>query len=1074
MREQRVDDALHVRRRGHRPRLVVHEFQHQARLRLRRGTARRVGERRDDVGTQAPAVAVARREARLHLWRPKRRGAARPGTLRRPQLRPRRVRLEPEAERGKRLPRQRKRGRRRSRLDAHAPGAGGTVPVDEVVVAAPAVHVAAAAAEGTERVDDRARRRERPGLDAAVHERRAGGRAGVHERQRRARRRRPRAAAAAAAAAVVVVVVAVIVRPESGDELLVRHEPVPGDVDLPRELHHLRRRDVHPQPREPAVEAFVRQPPQLLAVERAERVEQPHLIPPQRGSDARGRRARREERELVRGRERARERRRLPRHVDASTHGADAFEKFRAAFARRLLQRAQQQTHLVVLEVNLGVHEPEALRRGRGLEQLRGAVARGGFEKGAAAAGARESKPHLRLLKRHELSVAAAFQTLSLRRVHRRAQRLRLRERQRDVVSPFLEAVYVEVSNRVLEVFERDARVRAARGSFRDSSRELRESLLVAADVRVRGPQNLHELALVEAAQSGVVEQHERGLQAGFLVRRQLPRRPIFLPLGLHQPFREIRRVVVEFLQRVLLHLFRVHGDFVVDVRARRVRDPVHDDDQVLQPSMRVQRPPGFKIILREVHVIRKRERLCRLVRDAAIQLELGERVEPLRVRLRLVTQRVHSPPNLRLVVAAVLELLELLRVLLFLLLFLLLLLLLLLLFLLLLLLLDLLAVERALAVADAADAAFRVIVLRRRALVRVRRFPRAREEIYEIRGAGAGAGAGARAAAELRAQRRRRLLRRGDVAQDVLQRPRRFRVVDQQRGVLADREREALRRERPFRHGVRDDVRDALAKDVQKFLRVLRVASAAKRAHAEPQQVSVRVLPPYVRRALLREQPRLNVLRAHAVHDEPREHVPQLSSRALRRAHLGRIRRARARRAPLPRRRRGLDELLHLGDDEQLETLPAADLSHAPRALGVISQRHVLPERQRRARGRGLLDVHPRRVHLVVKRKSLALVQRGDARERGDRPAFAHQYHLTIALEEPRDGEVGEVRDERAGVHERVNRRVRGGDRSKQRQDVPPRGDFPRGDDVVVGQRREDFRVRAELELWGAELQGE
>ena len=128
----------------------------------------------------------------------------------------------------------------------------------------------------------------------------------------------------------------------------------------------------------------------------------------------------------------------------------------------------------MVLKVNLRVHEPKALRRGRRLEQLRGLVPAGGLDQRAAAPGRRDAKSNLRGREGDQLTVARPLEELPLGAVHRRPQGLSLGEGQRHVVPPVLDPVYVHVANRVLEILERHARVGAARGVIRDSPSQRR------------------------------------------------------------------------------------------------------------------------------------------------------------------------------------------------------------------------------------------------------------------------------------------------------------------------------------------------------------------------------------------------------------------------------------------------------------------------------------------------------------------------------------------------------------------------------------------------------------------------
>ena len=201
---------------------------------------------------------------------------------------------------------------------------------------------------------------------------------------------------------------------------------------------------------------------------------------------------------------------------------------------------------------------------------------------------------------------------------------------------------------------------------------------------------------------------------------------------------------------------------------------------------------------------------------------------------------------------------------------------------------------------------------------------------------------------------------------------------------VRGHRARQALGGVASFRHRVGHHERDAFAEDVQTFPRRALASFAAETRSARGERFAVRVLAPDVRRPLLLQKTALHVLRAHAVHHQPREHVakaaalPRCSRRASRQ-----LARALGHAAPLARRRRALHQLLHLGRHEKREPLPPADLAHAPGALRVVAQSHVLPQRHGGARRGRLPDVHAGGVHLVVKREPAARVQRGDARQR-------------------------------------------------------------------------------------------
>jgi len=61
-----------------------------------------------------------------------------------------------------------------------------------------------------------------------------------------------------------------------------------------------------------------------------------------------------------------------------------------------------------------------------------------------------------------------------------------------------------------------------------------------------------------------------------------------------------------------------------------------------------------------------------------------------------------------------------------------------------------------------------------------------------------------------------------------------------------------------------------------------------------------------------------------------------------------------------------------NLGDHEHGDALPDADAAHPVSALRELTEHHVLSEGEGRARGERVLDVHDRRVDLVVEGKPL------------------------------------------------------------------------------------------------------
>mmetsp|Transcript_70148 Transcript_70148/g.123666 ORF Transcript_70148/g.123666 Transcript_70148/m.123666 type:complete len:294 (-) Transcript_70148:9888-10769(-) len=150
-------------------------------------------------------------------------------------------------------------------------------------------------------------------------------------------------------------------------------------------------------------------------------------------------------------------------------------------------------------------------------------------------------------------------------------------------------------------------------------------------------------------------------------------------------------------------------------------------------------------------------------------------------------------------------------------------------------------------------------------------------------------------------------------------------------------------------------------------------------------------ILAPHVGAALDAELVELDPLGAHAVDDQPGQHLTQYP---LALGHpLGGHGVPRLRQLPL-------DQLRDLGDDEQLHLLAPQDAPHPEGPLGVVPEGHVLPERQRRTRVGGVRDVHPRGVHLVVEcepplQGHAALLQPHHTPRRAD------QHHLPAQLVE-------------------------------------------------------------------------
>eukprot|EP00966_Prymnesium_polylepis_P221591 5126584-Prymnesium_polylepis.1 len=113
--------------------------------------------------------------------------------------------------------------------------------------------------------------------------------------------------------------------------------------------------------------------------------------------------------------------------------------------------------------------------------------------------------------------------------------------------------------------------------------------------------------------------------------------------------------------------------------------------------------------------------------------------------------------------------------------------------------------------------------------------------------------------------------------------------------------------------------------------------------------------------------------------------------------------------------------------------------LPHAPARLRVVAQHHALAQRARRARVHRLLDVHARRVHLIVEREALGGREAALLERQGGASLLERDHLAVLGVEEhggarPRepvleaeahDALVRPAGDQRAGVDERVERRV-------------------------------------------------
>eukprot|EP00965_Chrysotila_dentata_P013407 443753-Pleurochrysis_carterae.AAC.1 len=150
------------------------------------------------------------------------------------------------------------------------------------------------------------------------------------------------------------------------------------------------------------------------------------------------------------------------------------------------------------------------------------------------------------------------------------------------------------------------------------------------------------------------------------------------------------------------------------------------------------------------------------------------------------------------------------------------------------------------------------------------------------------------------------------------------------------------------------------------------------------------------------------------------------------------------------------VDLVLHLRDNKHLYRLPVSDAAHAKRALRVVTERHVLTQGERGAGGQRRGDVHPGRVHLVVKRKPVRQAQ-PTLLELDHLEPISHQDHLGAGRvekdttmhvieprfeQEPRDLVVAQAGHERARVYKRVQRRLPRGHRPQEAVRAPVGGE--------------------------------
>ena len=236
----------------------------------------------------------------------------------------------------------------------------------------------------------------------------------------------------------------------------------------------------------------------------------------------------------------------------------------------------------------------------------------------------------------------------------------------------------------------------------------------------------------------------------------------------------------------------------------------------------------------------------------------------------------------------------------------------------------------------------------------------------------------------------------------------------------------------------------------------------AAVEVRVLAQQVVEGDLAPHVGHVLQAELGELHAFGAHRVDNEPRRDGLQVCLLGA----LGRV-------GDLAGavRELAVDQAVNLGRHEQVDRLALGDATHAEGTLGVITEDHVLTERECGAGRETVRNIHTGGVDLVVEGETF--VERDTALLQLEHAARgAHEDHLAVELikeddtvgplkagveQELRDLEVGHARDERARVDERVERRLaiagtRRGDVREQRLDGPALGDRCHVD--VVGRR--------------------
>jgi hypothetical protein len=231
-------------------------------------------------------------------------------------------------------------------------------------------------------------------------------------------------------------------------------------------------------------------------------------------------------------------------------------------------------------------------------------------------------------------------------------------------------------------------------------------------------------------------------------------------------------------------------------------------------------------------------------------------------------------------------------------------------------------------------------------------------------------------------------------------------------RGFGADR-RDARSEAHRARHGVPDGVVDPGAVNVDGVLQLDRDLLTRRRGGGRQRQTDARVvlleqleraLSPHVVRGLLHEERPLDVLRLHRFRHLPRRDVAQQLARPRRaaRQHLlppPHVRRVRA----FAHRHRGLDERQNFGRHEEANRLANADPAHAVRALGVVAPHHPLAEREHRLRVERVLDVHARRMNLIVEREAPRRADAALLQPLHFEP-LAHEHHLAVRVVEKDD----------------------------------------------------------------------